>query len=83
MLTVMRQAVSPAGSLPSPSPRRISRRDEDLGLPVKAIGRSPKASPASLASPPYQGSSDGGAAQSDGEDVEEISDRGPPDVSNY
>lgn len=54
-MVVRLQAVSesPAASLPTISPRRVSRRDVDLGLPLTAPEGSP--SPNSL---PYQASPD-------------------------
>lgn len=74
---------SPGGSLLSPSPRRISRRDADLGLPTAtspadsppaASGPAPApapphpSSPASAASQPYYASPDDGADRTMSED---------------
>ena len=80
----------------SPSPRRISRRDEDLGLPAAAPeaaglpdtapATASEASPASVADLPYQGSSDEEAEErtagaDDGEEDEISSKEGTPEVT--
>ena len=87
------QAASPAvslsplpGQLTSPSLRRISRRDKDLGLPATGLAAAAAVSPASLASPPYNGSSDEEAERMEENDEgadegdEELSEVGTPEV---
>ena len=45
---------SPGSNLTSPSPRRTSRRDADLGLPTTAPAESPSPAPAESPSPRHE-----------------------------